>query len=698
MGIAAIASQEWGELGVLLLLCRANLESIVRVRAEPSSIGGGALHEWGLGDRPLDSLLSRADLFRDGGNRMLMKHRIVTCGLLAFAMTGCQTSRSVTNHIVQWRPFGKSTATASFEDKVADHRPSLEDADGEEQELEKLLAEQKAKPARDVVPASALDDSFDSFLKSVEQSRKEKAASSANQTTPTNAPVKTATEKVAKTKPQSKHEELSNQVERLLAEGNGPDGKAPQAIDPLQGLQEENQAEESPQDLHPWATAAKPQPVSQQLNVQTAGLSQPQRTDNDASQVAYDLASFADISIRKELQKSRKERSDIASLIAEEQTQQSVDSAVVATVSATTEADLSFEDWARQQASGASEKIKTAQQEVNSEESTPVESDFPWASQTAAKQDDNKAAESVQPATAKMLVQEHADSSVSDSQQAVAAQDIGVAKLEDLAQRPLVSSEILEMLEEALGGEEWKNSRASISREAGELSDEEQQIVRLMRDKKAQVRLKGIRLSLEKGQAESPLADEVERLLVDNDAAVRAHAASALYQWNRDEARAIETLSQVVTAGEDQAAQLAAMFLGDMPREQQRIVPVLESALLATRGLTSMHVAEALLKHDPTNVAAVSRLAELMRDDSAEVRWLTAHALGSVQGNMRPYAVEALRGGLRDVDSQVRTTSALSLGGLGDASRVAIAELSFISTHAEPRVRDAAKIALECLQ
>ncbi len=607
-----------------------------------------------------------------------MKHRIVTCGLLAFAMTGCQTSRSVTNHIVQWRPFGKSATATSFEDKVAANRSALDDADGEEQELEKLLAEQKAQPARDVVPASASDDSFDEFLQAVEQSRKEKAAGPAKTSAPAITPEKKNADKVAKSGPKTQHEELSAQVERLLAEGNTPDGNAPKTITPMQQLEEENQAGESQQDLHPWAMAAKPQETSKQQKVQTVALSQSQSTDKDASQVAYDLASFADISIRQELRKSRDERPQIAPLATPEQTGQQGESRVVAAASTTADTELSFEDWARQQAAGADVEIQVAQQEA-----TPAEADFPWATQAAAE----GASQSVQPATAEMPAQE-----------LIASNESGRARLENLSQRPLVSSEILAMLEEALGGEEWKNARTSTSRQSSDISAEEQQIVWLMRDKKSQVRLKGIRLSLEKGTADSPLADEVERLLVDNDASVRAHAASALYQWKRNEARAIETLSLVVTSGEDQSAQLAAMFLGDMPREQQRIVPVLESALLATRGLTSMHVAEALLKHDPTNVAAVSRLAELMRDESAEVRWLTAHALGSVQGNLRPYAVEALRGGLRDIDSQVRTTSALSLGGLGNASRVAIAELTFISAHAEPRVRDAAKIALECLQ
>jgi HEAT repeat protein len=114
--------------------------------------------------------------------------------------------------------------------------------------------------------------------------------------------------------------------------------------------------------------------------------------------------------------------------------------------------------------------------------------------------------------------------------------------------------------------------------------------------------------------------------------------------------------------------------------------------------MTALHLSEALLKLDHANVNAVSRLTSLMRDKDVEVRWLSAHALGAVQGELQPYAVEALRGGLRDIDSQVRATSALALGGLGDASQVAVAELSFMLEHGETNVKDAAKIALDCIQ
>ena len=263
-----------------------------------------------------------------------------------------------------------------------------------------------------------------------------------------------------------------------------------------------------------------------------------------------------------------------------------------------------------------------------------------------------------------------------------------------------VSEEILQNLEKALGDENWRAAgRIRIQSDDAYVQTEEyRQISELIHNHRAKVRLQGLRLAVQNGDDHPEIVALVETLLDDEDQVVRAHAASALNQWKRSPQKAVATLASVLESQNENARQFAAMYLGDMKEQKQQVIPLLETHLLSAQGMTALHLSEALLKLDPTNVDAVSRLTMLLRDSNVEVRWLAAHALGAVQGELQPYAVEALRGGLRDVDSQVRATSALALGGLGNASRVAVAELNFMLEHGEPNVKDAARIALDCIQ
>ncbi len=265
-----------------------------------------------------------------------------------------------------------------------------------------------------------------------------------------------------------------------------------------------------------------------------------------------------------------------------------------------------------------------------------------------------------------------------------------------------VSEEILHNLERALGDENWRAAgRTSVRLETGNAppqSNEFKQVAKLIYNQNAKVRLQGLRLAVQNGNRNPEVVSLIETLLNDDDQIVKAHAASSLNQWKQSPEKVIAALAEVLASENENARQFAAMYMGDMTAEKNQIIPILETHLLSAQGMTALHLSEALLKLDSANVNAVSRLTSLMRDKNVEIRWLSAHALGSVQGELQPYAVEALRGGLRDVDSQVRSTSALALGGLGNASQVAVAELNFMLEHGETNVKDAAKIALDCIQ
>ncbi|MBL4885950.1 MAG: HEAT repeat domain-containing protein [Planctomycetaceae bacterium] len=281
------------------------------------------------------------------------------------------------------------------------------------------------------------------------------------------------------------------------------------------------------------------------------------------------------------------------------------------------------------------------------------------------------------------------------------AEQISVEK--ELAVNLKDSEEILRNLERALRDKSWRSAagRASVESFTGDSqpqSEEYMQVAKLINDENPQFRLRGLQLAVEKGNQFPGIVSLASQLLYDEDQVIRSHAASALYHLEQPTEEVLKTLASVLSSDDKNARQFAAMYLGEMISEKEDVVPILETSLLSAKGMSALHVSESLLKIDPSSVDAVSRLAELMRGEDVEVRWLAAHTLGSVQGELQPYAVEALRGGLRDVDSQVRATSALALGGLGNASQVAVAELDFMLKHGDANVKDAASIALDCIR
>ncbi|MFN3157952.1 MAG: HEAT repeat domain-containing protein [Rubinisphaera brasiliensis] len=606
---------------------------------------------------------------------------LMVCGLIATVGSGCQTARSVTSHVASWRPFGSDSAAETAELAESEEAVDEPGADGQLEELKAELASAEEKANAEAndqiallnaeldklgsaseIPAVPEEEELDDFAAyaarmAAEESGVDPAAGEEVAVVEEIVAADSAPEMPADSaQTADQADALASQIENLLAEYE-PAGQAADAVEAA-----EMSAEAAAEDFPVIAENGSEKAKAEGTVVKTANLKQ----KKDASLVAYDLASFADVSVKRDIVRNP----ELSKTVAEAEAK-------------VTESQMDFADWARDTAEIAEERTVAAVEAT-------AKSDFPWASGAVAAE----VAASSKKQAALLIDESDVDSEeISREKLARAKADVDEAKEQAL----MVSSDMLAMLEEALGSQDWKSADPGEQR-AIPLAPELQEIRSLTRSEDAQTRLRGIRLAFEQTKADSPLAGDVSRLLTDDSAIVRAHAASTLYHWNQETDAAVETLSLVVTSKEERPAQLAAMFLGDMTRDSEKVVPVLETALLSTSGATSMHVAEALLKHDPQNVDAVARLTELMRHEDVEVRWLTAHALGSVQGELQPYAVEALRGGLRDIDSQVRATSALSLGGLGKVSRVAVAELTFISAHGEPRVKDAAHIALECIQ
>ncbi len=572
------------------------------------------------------------------------------CGVLLVTATGCQTARSVKDTIVNWRPsFHKS----GQDEKVAESETKAEKA---QDEIDAALKDLEVKTASLKQAAEELESvDLEEIVTETDASETSESEATVSEAADRDVEEQLSDfEKYQRSllEQKEKAEQLVTEAEQVIEEKEADaqlliqqevedgDTEAELAdIDPafmdteklseeIDALLSDRAPEETPlsEELE---TAEETEEVADENStpVQQALLAKKQ----DTGDIAFDLASFADSSIKD----------------------------------AETLSELEPETAADAVAAGDESTIEE------------IQSDYPWAAEGKEQ-----------------LAEKTNDAA---NEQPVEQQQVAATSQPKKIQ---VSEEILQNLEKALGDENWRAAgRIRIQSDDAYVQTEEyRQISELIHNHRAKVRLQGLRLAVQNGDDHPEIVALVETLLDDEDQVVRAHAASALNQWKRSPQKAVATLASVLESQNENARQFAAMYLGDMKEQKQQVIPLLETHLLSAQGMTALHLSEALLKLDPTNVDAVSRLTMLLRDSNVEVRWLAAHALGAVQGELQPYAVEALRGGLRDVDSQVRATSALALGGLGNASRVAVAELNFMLEHGEPNVKDAARIALDCIQ
>jgi len=629
----------------------------------------------------------------------------LTYGLLAATVTGCQSVRSLKDGIVEKIPTGRSRETAVEAAAIAAATEQAESTEEAVEESTEHILDVKTASMSKEIPArgSASDASPETEptpavkTDSAETAGQDPAAQPAiAQKTTTEAPAEQ--EKIAQ--PEAEPGVATESEQKVAARPEvekKPEGRISRFFGIFRGNRDKTESREkvaASEQVRPEQTNAAERAdvalgatsdtdlLSEQLSQlnaasgltpEVAEATPAEEAENDVQQAnlalsghddaAFDLMSYGDASVPKaELEDA------------------------VLSVKKTAEATVPSEDdlapWATPE---------TAEATVKKAAADAVE-EFPWV---------KEAQEAADVPVATRLIKEVAEKSAAPA----AEKQVEVAKAEAVptdsqaASKTVISPEILTLLDQALGEREWRNAGSYHNpADSRELSPEVKQIRQLLLSEDANLRIQGLRRAYERGGDSVALSPEISELMNDNDQNVRAHAACTLYHWNQQIDAVTSTLGEVVTSQDQKAVQLAAMYLGDMSRQTEQIVPILETALLSSDGLSALYVSEALLKHQPDHVDAMLRLTHLIRHQNTQVRWLTAHALGSVRGDLKPYAIEALRSGLRDVDDQVRCASALSLGGLGDAPQVVVAELTFISNHGSPEVRDAANIALDCLQ
>jgi len=189
------------------------------------------------------------------------------------------------------------------------------------------------------------------------------------------------------------------------------------------------------------------------------------------------------------------------------------------------------------------------------------------------------------------------------------------------------------------------------------------------------------------GPAAGDAAAGLRKLLGDEDAAVQATAAVALWRIERH-AEAIPALEAMLRGGQGGAAYQAAVSLGELGAEAATAAPALADALASRDEDLRRGAAYALGRIGPAAVPAVRR-ALAHRDEST--RRQAVEALGWVGPSAVPVLVEALADG----QALVRRAAARALGRLGPAANQATPALLQTASDRDSEVRAAAAEALQ---
>ncbi len=214
----------------------------------------------------------------------------------------------------------------------------------------------------------------------------------------------------------------------------------------------------------------------------------------------------------------------------------------------------------------------------------------------------------------------------------------------------------------------------------------------------ADVRKEGLTHLAEMGSKARQAGLAVRTLLQDVDPLVQAHAAWALWEIENDPWDSVGTLRPLLDHSNPDVVQLACYLLGDIGAQAEGGTDALELLRDHADGTTRIHAAEALIRIRGDDEKSIAVLAGALKSRDSEERWIAAVALGRCRGEHSAAAVTALTAALQDVDPEVRSTAALSLGGLGKSAARAAPELERVARSDDAQVRDAARAALACLK
>ena len=214
----------------------------------------------------------------------------------------------------------------------------------------------------------------------------------------------------------------------------------------------------------------------------------------------------------------------------------------------------------------------------------------------------------------------------------------------------------------------------------------------------AQIRKEGLTNLADMGSTARQASLAVRTLLQDPDPLVQAHAAWAIWEIENDPRGSVDSLRPLLDHSNPEVVQLACYMLGDIGSEAESATDALELLRDHAEGTTRVHAAEALVRIHGVDDKSLNVLTNALKSRNGEERWIAAVALGRCRGEKSAAAVTALTAALIDVDIEVRSAAALSLGGLGKDAVKAAPELERVIRMDDPQVRDAARAALACLK
>ena len=190
----------------------------------------------------------------------------------------------------------------------------------------------------------------------------------------------------------------------------------------------------------------------------------------------------------------------------------------------------------------------------------------------------------------------------------------------------------------------------------------------------------------------------VRTLLADPDPLVQAHAAWALWVIENDPWDSVNTLRPLLDHSNPDVVELACYMLGDIGTQAESAQDALTLLRDHADGTLQIHAAEALIRIQGVDDKSIAVLTTALKSRVSQERWIAAVALGRCRGEKSAGAVTALMSALKDVDPEIRSAAALSLGGLGPDAEKAMPELERISRTDDAQVRDSAHAALACLK
>ncbi len=190
------------------------------------------------------------------------------------------------------------------------------------------------------------------------------------------------------------------------------------------------------------------------------------------------------------------------------------------------------------------------------------------------------------------------------------------------------------------------------------------------------------------GAAAKPAVSELLKMLDNDDAITRVNAAVALWKIDRHP-KAVPALLEMLRRNDRSQAYAAAVALGQMEQEADRVAPALIEALHARDADVRRAAARSLGQLGKAAFPSLGK-AKALDDPDDEARRQVIEALSW----MGPDAVRALTAALKDESPAVRRAAARALGNLGAAAQSARSALEAAASDPQEDVRAAAGKAL----